>query len=309
MMLMLMSSIVLLVLLFLVSATFPDEMSRYSTKTAYIFTPQSTQAYPDFEPKKVWAILRHGTRLPSKKVISRYNGLVDIRDELVQKSKVLSDSQRAAFERWRPMDIKLEHQKFLTKQGELEHLQLGSRFRQRFPTFFDGSSSFTFKHTPTQRTELSAEKFIAGMFPGGDENLRSTVVEHDDRILRPYKGCPLWRATVKKNKIVSLKEHREFQSSAHVENLVNDLREATQVDNLTIRDIELIYTMCGFETSWQHHLFNDESIWCTLFKNEKHLKVMEFLEDLEYYWIDGHGFEITRKVACKTVEDIFRRLE
>lgn len=303
-----MSSVVLMVLLLLVPSSLSEVMSRYSTKTPYIFTQQSNRHYPNFEPKKVWAVLRHGTRLPSKKVISRYNGLINIRDELLEKSKLLSDKQRAAFERWKPMDIKLDHQKFLTKQGEQEHLLLGSRFRERFPTFFNGNSSFTFKHTPTQRTEVSAEKFIEGMFPDG-VRYQSTVVERDDPILRPYKGCPLWRATVKKNKEVSLKEHREFQSSKHVEDLVNELRDITQIDYLTIFDIELIYTMCGFETSWQYNLLNGESVWCMFFQNKKHLKVMEFLEDLEYYWIDGHGFEITRKVACKTVEDILLRLE
>jgi hypothetical protein len=46
-----------------------------------------------------------------------------------------------------------------------------------------------------------------------------------------------------------------------------------------------------------------------LFQNEQQLRIMEYLEDLEYYWIDGPGFEITRKVACKTVEDIFLQLE
>lgn len=308
MMILLMSSIVLMVLLFLVPSSLSEDMSRYSTKTPYIFTQQVNKNYPNFEPKKVWAILRHGTRLPSKKVISRYNGLINIRDELLEKSKLLSDKQRAAFERWKPMDIKLDHQKFLTKQGEQEHFLLGSRFRERFPSFFNGNSSFTFKHTPTQRTEVSAEKFIEGMFPVGTKH-QSNAVERDDPILRPYKGCPLWRATVKKNKEVSLKEHREFQSSEHVEKLVNELRDITQIEQLTLFDIEHIYTMCGFETSWQYNLLNGESVWCTFFQNKKHLKVMEFLEDLEYYWIDGHGFEITRKVACKTVEDILLRLE
>lgn len=303
---MLMSRIDLVVLLLFVPLSL--SMSRFSTKTPYIFTKQVVQSYENFEPVKVWAIVRHGTRLPSKKVISRYNGLVDLKEQLLSKSKSLTAPQRAAFEGWTPMEINLQHQKFLTSQGENEQFQLGSRFRERFPKFFDGNSSFTFKHTPTQRTELSAEKYIEGLFPSQENRHKSVVVARDDTVLRPYKGCQLWRKTVKKNKEVSLKEKTEFEASDYVKNLVNETRDLTQIDSITSFDLEVIYTACAFENSWKHQLFNGQSVWCSLFKDEQ-LKVMEYLEDLEYYWIDGPGFEITRKVACKTVEDLFEKLE
>lgn len=309
---MLLSLAYLSFLVFLVPLSFSGsrDMSRLSTKTPYRFIPQFIQQiYPNFELSKVWAILRHGTRLPSKKVISRYNGLVDIRDELLKSSSNLTNDQRVAFKKWKPMEMKLEHQKYLTEQGEQEHFKLGSRFRERFPSFFNGSSSFVFKHTPTQRTEISSAKFIEGLFPGGASNHQSVAVNRDDPILRPYKGCSLWRKTVKKNEEVSLKEKRIFEDGNHVKKLVEDFRRFTQIDHITIYDIELFYTACGFETSWQYHLREGKSVWCSLFQNDHQLRVMEYLEDLEYYWIDGHGFEITRKVACKTVEDIFHQLE
>ncbi|CRK90630.1 CLUMA_CG004332, isoform A [Clunio marinus] len=284
-------------------------MNRFSTKNPYSFTHQTFISYPNFEPKKIWSILRHGTRLPSKKVISKYQSLVHIRDELLENSTLLSDQQRHAFKNWKPMDIQLEHQKFITKEGEQEHLLLGTRFRKRFPTFFKSMPSLTFKHTPTQRTQKSAEKFIQGLFPANGSNIKPIVVDRDDPVLRPYKGCSLWRKTVKKNKDVSLKEKRNFQSSELVDNVVNEFRSFTQIDHLTIDDIELIYTMCGFESSWNYKLFNGRSVWCSLFTNENHFKIMEFLEDLEYYWIDGYGYEITKNVACKTVNDIFINLD
>ena len=303
-----MSHIDLVVLLLFVPLSL--SMSRFSTKTPYIFTKQVVQRYENFEPVKVWAVVRHGTRLPSKKVISRYNGLVDFKEQLLSKSKSLTAAQRAAFERWTPMEINLQHQKFLTSQGEQEQFQLGSRFRERFPKFFDGSSSssFTFKHTPTQRSEFSAEKFIEGLFPSQEKRHKSVVVARDDKVLRPYKGCELWLKTVKKNKEVSLKEKTEFEASEHVKNLVNETRALTQIDSISPFDLEVIYTSCAFENSWQYQLFNGQSVWCSLF-NDEQLKVMEYLEDLEYYWIDGPGFEITRQVACKTVEDLFEKLE
>lgn len=96
--------------------------------------------------------------------------------------------------------------------------------------------------------------------------------------------------------------------SNQVDNLINELREITQIDYLDFKDIELIYTICGYETAWRHSLFNGRSIWCSLFKSEENMKIMEYLEDMEYFYIDGPGFEITRKVACKTVNDIITHL-
>lgn len=133
-------------------------------------------------------------------------------------------------------------------------------------------------------------------------------VARDDPILRPYKGCSLWRKNVKKNP-ESLREKENFLQSHHVENMMNELREMTKIDYLDFRDVELIYTMCGYETAWRHSLFDGKSIWCSVFRKEAHLKIMEYLEDLEYFYIDGYGFEITRKLACRTVEDILKFLD
>lgn len=284
-------------------------MSRFSTKSAYNFRPLLLQSYPDFEPKKVWAIFRHGTRLPGRKVIVKYKNLVAVRDEILKKSKHLSDEQREAFERWQPMEMKTEHQKYLTPQGEQELLALGSRFRRRFAMFFDGSSSFVFRHTPTQRTKVSAEKFIDGLFPSrGKDKPKSIVVDPDDSILNPHKRCSLWLKTVKLNKDASRFEKRKFEISDDVTRLVNNIREFTQVD-LSIHDLEQIYTIAAFETAWQFKLFNGRSIWCSIFQNEQQLKIMEYLRDLESYWSHGYGFEITKNVACETIEDIFNQLE
>lgn len=259
----------------------------------------------NIENKKYY---RHGTRFPGKKVISKYLNLPSFRDELLKKSTYFSKTEREAFKAWTPLQISLDQQKYLTKEGEEELLELGKRFKLHFPMFFnDDQSSFSFKHTPTQRTNLSAKKFIEGLF-GNENEYKAIEVSRDDPVLRPYKGCPLWRTSVKKNP-ESLKEKIKFLESSQVENMMNKLKEITGIDYLDFKDIELIYTMCGYETAWRHKLFHGKSIWCSLFKDENHLKIMEYLEDLEYFYIDGYGFEVTRKVACNTVNDLLTNLD
>ncbi|KAG5684411.1 hypothetical protein PVAND_013645 [Polypedilum vanderplanki] len=283
-------------------------MLRFSTKTPYIFKePNKIIQYTDFAPKRIWAMYRHGTRLPGKKIISKYFGLIDIAEKL-QFAKNLTVQEKELFKNWKPLNINLEHQKFLTKEGEEELFQLGDRFRKQFPQLINNESSFTFKYTPTQRTELSAKKFIEGLFQNDFFDYTLEEVARDDTILRPYKGCNLWRMNVKKNPR-TLIEKNNLIKSQHVTAVINELREITQIDFLDFKDIELIYTICGFETAWRHHLYKEKSIWCLLFKNEEHLKIMEYLEDLEYFWVDGPAYEITRKVACKTVTNMIELLD
>lgn len=235
-------------------------------------------------------------------------GLIDHIDNL-QNSSILTNDEKNAFKAWKPLEIDLKHQKFLTKEGEEELLTLGTRFRSQFMNNFnEDQTNITIKHTQTQRTNISARKFVEGLFSSTANNHEIIEVARDDSILRPYKGCPLWRKTVKKNP-ASLNEKKLLIESTIVENLVNEMRELTQIKDLNFADIELIYTICGYETAWRHLPHNGKSIWCSLFKNEKHLDIMEYLEDMEYYWIDGPGFEITRKVACKTVDDMLNQLD
>lgn len=150
-------------------------------------------------------------------------------------------------------------------------------------------------------------KFIEGIFPDEYQKHQAIEVSAVDEILRPYKGCALWKKKVKKN-VLSLTEKRVFSESFTADNLINEFRELTQQDDITFKDIEFIYTMCGFETAWQYGP-NSKSVWCNLFKSEESYKIMEFNEDLQYYWIDGYGHEITRRVACKTVQDIIHQLK
>jgi len=35
------------------------------------------------------------------------------------------------------------------------------------------------------------------------------------------------------------------------------------------------------------------------------LEALEFFEDLEYYWNDGYGYELTHRIACPAIADMF----
>lgn len=134
-------------------------VNRFSTKSPYIYHNLYEKfSFPEFRISRVWALYRHGTRFPGKKAIHKYTyNLTELRDKLVETAR-LNAKEIADLKDWKPKVIQPEHAKYLTKEGDQELLQLGARFRQRFPNLFNTPSQFVFKHTPTQRTEASANK-------------------------------------------------------------------------------------------------------------------------------------------------------
>ena len=134
-------------------------INRFSTKNPYIYHNLYEKfSFPEFRISRVWALYRHGTRFPGKKAIHKYTyNLTELRDKLVETAR-LNAKEIADFKDWKPKIIQPEHAKYLTKEGDHELLQLGARFRQRFPNLFNTQSQFVFKHSPTQRTEASANK-------------------------------------------------------------------------------------------------------------------------------------------------------
>jgi len=46
-------------------------------------------------------------------------------------------------------------------------------------------------------------------------------------------------------------------------------------------------------------------LWCMMIFI-LYLQVFEYAEDLEYYWIDGYGYNITYRQACPPVKDMMQ---
>lgn len=71
-----------------------------------------------------------------------------------------------------------------------------------------------------------------------------------------------------------------------------------------------MYTVCAFETAWHRPRHDSgskssyESVWCNFF-DVAALEALEFFEDLEYYWNDGYGYELTHRIACPAIADMF----
>ncbi|TMW45832.1 hypothetical protein DOY81_009093 [Sarcophaga bullata] len=88
--------------------------------------------------------------------------------------------------------------------------------------------------------------------------------------------------------------------------VVEELRKKTKLPNIDANTARLIYTVCGFETAWQRR--REPSVWCQLL-NSKSIQTLEFVEDLEYYWNDGYGYELTHRIACPAIANMFEHID
>lgn len=75
-------------------------------------------------------------------------------------------------------------------------------------------------------------------------------------------------------------------------------------NELRPNDVHLMYMTCAFETAMHQKNF---SPWCSLFDSHT-IQIFEFLEDLEYYWVDGYGYPLTYNQACPAIKDMIARI-
>lgn len=88
--------------------------------------------------KKIWLILRHGTRYPGKKYISRMiDDLPELQHVILQNYKNgatnLSADDAALFREWKLSFVRGNTMK-LAVEGENEMIDLGERYQARFPS-------------------------------------------------------------------------------------------------------------------------------------------------------------------------------
>ncbi|GLV32949.1 Multiple inositol polyphosphate phosphatase 2 [Carabus blaptoides fortunei] len=230
-----------------------------------------------------------------------------LRDQILSNSATskvqLTEHALRAIRDWH-VQINADDEKLLTHEGEDEMLNLAERMQLRYPTILSdiySNTSYKFKYTATQRAEQSAKYFASGLF-GRDTSsaVWYPAPLHKDPVLRFYKLCNKWRKTVKKN-ATALYERTQFIQGPIVGALLEEI--SAKLGFKTVLNFDDLYTMymtCAFETSWSTQL---PSPWCNVFDN-KSIQVMEYSEDLKYYWIDGYGYNLTYEQACPAVVNL-----
>ncbi|KAK7068393.1 hypothetical protein SK128_007921 [Halocaridina rubra] len=292
-------------------------ISHLSTKTAYFNADKDDTNWERFnnevkdcKAQQVWLLNRHGTRYPTgndmdrlvrvlpsvaKQVVANYDqGRGCLPDKDV-------DNLRDWFPPYGPRD-----KENLQEMGFDELYSIGEYWRDLYPHLFNveyDPYKFKVDFTVKNRTGQSAYHFMRGMF--GDDAIGTIEFPEPHSpnfILRFYKSCPRWLKEVYRNNETTYKERRLFTSGKEFQSVVHAVSARLGfLHPLTPAQIESIYDECRYETAWWPLR---KSAWCLPFSTYD-FEVMEYHQDLKYYYEDSYGQPLNLETACQAVSNIY----
>ncbi|TDH68722.1 hypothetical protein CCR75_009773 [Bremia lactucae] len=275
-------------------------LQHMSTKTRYappvmseLDTMNST-----CNPVQLNFVIRHGTRNPTMKDISRINNthsrLLAARNE---KSPTWIESWNNPYP--------AETEAWLADSGIRELIEMGHRLRARLspvPLNY-ASSNFVFDHTYKIRTKQSAEAFAFGFFDGLQPVYYQSSPIGQDEILRFYDNCPLFKTQIDSNKSSTI-EHSKYRNSEQMYKNLVKFQILANFLNATQNDMEAAYAGCAFDVAVQA-VFDQ---WCSLF-DSKMLLSMDYFQDLKHFYRKSHGHALSYEIATPLLQDIFRTMK
>lgn len=75
-----------------------------------------------------------------------------------------------------------------------------------------------------------------------------------------------------------------------------------KVVSILVATITLMYDSCRYEKAWY---IASRPAFCSAFSKED-LKVMEYLEDLRYYYLFSYGNELNKQFACPLAKELVK---
>ncbi|KAI5723557.1 hypothetical protein M8J76_008015 [Diaphorina citri] len=182
--------------------------------------------------------------------------------------------------------------------------------RTKFPILNDAAgfspeqiqSHFLIRHTQTPRTKESAEAFVEGLFGGRASSVIIPPAQDNEMLIKPYINCTPWEQAVDDE--IHTREATLFEEGPLMKGLIASVsRRLGFTYNLTLEKIDQIYETCRYEKAL--HL-QTLPAWCASF-SKRELKILEYYEDLKYYYKDGFGNNVSGRMACPLVKDMFEK--
>ncbi|XP_015439149.1 PREDICTED: multiple inositol polyphosphate phosphatase 1-like [Dufourea novaeangliae] len=291
---------------------FADENDPYlymASKTAYHFVHAGKtrfQDVPNCHAEQVWMLGTHGTRCPTEMEITEMLSLTEIQSQIINNHESrgnghMCDRDLENLKRWKPSEYLLPARaEVLTPQGVEDMRLLARRLQSNFPQLLPPTSrnitpeQYTFKTVDAQDSMAS---FMEGLF--GNRNAAfAEEVSINDTLLSAYKTCNAWS---NEQNNVSTVEVSRFEEEPKFQSLIQNVsRRLGFLYNISKRSILTMYDMCRYEKAWA---VTQLSPWCAVF-NKEELRVLEYREDLYYYYKAGYGREINAQLGCTLLQDM-----
>ncbi|XP_012536739.1 multiple inositol polyphosphate phosphatase 1 isoform X2 [Monomorium pharaonis] len=295
---------------------FADEDDPYlylATKTAYHFVHGGKtrfQTVPNCRPVQIWMLAAHGTRCPNTQEIQNIRSLNDLKDQILQNHEARKEGHMCNrdlenLRRWKLDDYLLpQRAEILTPQGVEDMKLLARRLQSNFPELLlpdrHNITSTNYKFRATEARD-SMTSFMEGLF-GSRSAVLPEETSLNDTLLSAYKTCGVWNNEEKDGSFENVERNR-FDNGPEFQNLQKNVsRRLGFLYNISADKIDAMYDACRYQKAWS---VTELSPWCAVFSKEE-LRVLEYREDLEYYYKAGYGRDINTRLGCPLLHDMMR---
>lgn len=277
--------------------------AHMSTKTKYPLPPSDPDTWADTarcRPVQLNWVVRHGTRYPTIKDITRIN-------RTIERLRAGSSGATPWVQDW-TSPYSPETAGWLAPVGVEELAAMGERLRRRFGDHVsdDGAlnpTRFRFEATWKPRTQQSASAFGTGFFNGRFAPLRVHVAAVGaDHALRFFANCPAYNRAIHQNASATL-HHAQYRHGAQMQRNLRAFRARTGDRQLTQQHLEAAYAGCAFDVAVRAV----ENEWCALVDDDTLLS-MDYFHDLKHFYKKSHGHAFASAIAAPLLQDVFQSL-
>lgn len=270
--------------------------ARYGIRTAYeAVRGQNINAnVSTCNPSKFWMMSRHGTSLPNPNDLNNMLAIDSVYNEILsnynQGRTSLCSSDIELLRNWEfNPNITAEFAHYLAASGWDEFEGIAQRYRAAFPSILSSTYSpndYLFRGTNFQRSQASLHAFADGLFGvDGHKNVNFVAVE-PDYLLRGYTLCPLYADIM-----FNLPERDAFREGPEFQQMMSQVSAKIGFHGshaLRNNDVNTLSILCAFEQNWNLNEASPDSPFCSAF-SVANRQVLEYLEDLEFYYRVGPG--------------------
>ncbi|XP_050431284.1 multiple inositol polyphosphate phosphatase 1-like [Adelges cooleyi] len=282
-----------------------DPYLFFSHKTAYQLIYNSKfKPVPYCRPTFVWMFIRHGTSYPTANESSAIRQLHLFKDRVINNHEERRDghlckSVQDSLKRWE-FEVNPMSEDDISPQGKMDMRLMAKRTRDKLSEVlareFD-RNTFKFYSSEDRKVMNSAEEFSRGMFGDDFKSKISIETVHNNSSFIGLESCPKWQTPTNDVHPEALR----FRSSPEYVKMVGQISARLGfLDNITDSIVHAMYESCRYNKAL---VLNSFPAWCGLFTRQE-LQLLEYYEDLDFYYKYGYGSDFNVKVGCPIAHEL-----
>ncbi|KAI9469326.1 histidine phosphatase superfamily, partial [Zychaea mexicana] len=290
-----------------------------ATKTPYIADPKPPvdTIGEHYDVRQFLMVSRHGTRYPS---VGDSEDIARIIAHLKTSQNKAAVGWLAAYDNVYPV----RRGKELDRNGMREVYDYGHRMARSHPGLIeeilddDVFLYYSSLASWSKRTAQSAIGFQTGLFEEHHNSLLDIDLlgsGRNNQLFAPLQTlffengtsvaqadiCSRWKTEVEANP-GTMAEANEYKT-IHVGKIAARLSRELGI-TMTTDDVEAVYTGCKFDITHRNRI----DTFCTLLAHED-ISVLEYRQDLEYYYMYSYGTETNANMACVLIQSVMENME